>query len=244
MAQAQTTHATTEAHGGARARSGFPPFETETYGGQLLWLAITFGALYFLLSRLVLPRLTGIIESRREVIARDLDEAAAMKIAGRRGRRALREGARGGQEPRPGSGPGNPREAHRRVRGKAQGARGRSRQAHGRGRGDHHGHEGAGHGQRARHRRRHRSRHRRTPDRQGSGPAGGRSGPRPERLEETSHVTQRRILGRPRLRHLLGHPVLLRRARKRCSARSTAAASALPTNSARPSACVRTPRRF
>jgi F-type H+-transporting ATPase subunit b len=79
MAQAQTTHAGTEAHDGAHVDVGFPPFETQTYGGQLLWLAITFAALYFLLSRLVLPRLTGIIENRRETIARDLDEAAAMK---------------------------------------------------------------------------------------------------------------------------------------------------------------------
>jgi F-type H+-transporting ATPase subunit b len=79
MALAQTTHAATEAPGGAHENIGFPPFETETYGGQLLWLAITFAALYFLLSRLVLPRLSGIIETRRETIARDLDEAAAMK---------------------------------------------------------------------------------------------------------------------------------------------------------------------
>lgn len=77
MAQAQTTQAGTEAHGGAEV--GFPPFETQTYGGQLLWLAITFGALYFLMSRFVLPQLTGIIEGRRETIASDLDEAAAMK---------------------------------------------------------------------------------------------------------------------------------------------------------------------
>jgi F-type H+-transporting ATPase subunit b len=79
MAQAQTTHAETEAHGGAHQDVGFPPFATETFGGQLLWLAITFAALYFLMSRLVLPRLTGIIENRRETIARDLDDAAAMK---------------------------------------------------------------------------------------------------------------------------------------------------------------------
>ena len=79
MAQAQTTHAGTEAPGGDHGGAAFPPFATETFGGQLLWLAITFGLLYFLLSRLVLPRLTGIIESRRETIARDLDEAAAMK---------------------------------------------------------------------------------------------------------------------------------------------------------------------
>lgn len=79
MAQAQTTQAGTEAHGGNHAEVGFPPFATETFGGQLTWLIITFAALYTLLSRLVLPRLTGIIEYRRKTIARDLDEAAAMK---------------------------------------------------------------------------------------------------------------------------------------------------------------------
>jgi F-type H+-transporting ATPase subunit b len=79
MAQAQTTHAATEAHGGAHEDVGFPPFATETFGGQLLWLAITFAVLYTLMSRLVLPRLTGIIENRRAMIAKDLDDAAAMK---------------------------------------------------------------------------------------------------------------------------------------------------------------------
>jgi F-type H+-transporting ATPase subunit b len=79
MAQAQTTQAGTEAHGGEHAEVGFPPFETETFAGQLIWLIVTFALLYTLLSRLVLPRLTGIIEGRRETIARDLDDAAAMK---------------------------------------------------------------------------------------------------------------------------------------------------------------------
>ena len=78
MAQPQTTNATTQASGQA-ADVGFPPFKTETYGGQLLWLAITFGALYLLMSRVVLPRLTGIIEGRRQAIAGDLDRAAAMR---------------------------------------------------------------------------------------------------------------------------------------------------------------------
>jgi F-type H+-transporting ATPase subunit b len=76
---AQTTHATTEAPGGAHEDVGFPPFETEHYAGQLLWLVITFAVLYTLLSRLVIPRLSGIIENRRSMIARDLDDAAAMK---------------------------------------------------------------------------------------------------------------------------------------------------------------------
>ncbi|MBM6592649.1 F0F1 ATP synthase subunit B family protein [Microvirga pudoricolor] len=79
MAQAQTPNATTEAHGGAHADVGFPPFETQTFGGQLLWLTITFALLYILLSRLVLPRLGGIIEDRRVRISSDLDQATAAK---------------------------------------------------------------------------------------------------------------------------------------------------------------------
>ncbi|WP_414475027.1 F0F1 ATP synthase subunit B' [Microvirga sp. M2] len=79
QAQAQTTHAETQAHGGAHEDVGFPPFATETYAGQLLWLLITFAVLYTLMSKLVLPRLSGIIENRRSIIARDLDNAAAMK---------------------------------------------------------------------------------------------------------------------------------------------------------------------
>jgi F-type H+-transporting ATPase subunit b len=79
MAQAQDTHATTEAHGDAHEDIGFPPFETETYAGQLLWLTITFTLLYVLMSRLVLPRLGGIIEDRRVRISADLDQATAMK---------------------------------------------------------------------------------------------------------------------------------------------------------------------
>lgn len=73
--------ATTSSTGQAAdaASVAFPPFETHTFGGQLLWLAITFGALYFLMSRVVLPRLSGVIEARRSTIARDLDEAARMR---------------------------------------------------------------------------------------------------------------------------------------------------------------------
>ncbi|MBZ6075983.1 F0F1 ATP synthase subunit B family protein [Microvirga puerhi] len=79
MAQAQTTHAATEAPGGAHEDVGFPPFQTENFPGQVLWLTITFVVLYVLVSKLVLPRLSGIIEHRRQTIAGDLDEAAAMK---------------------------------------------------------------------------------------------------------------------------------------------------------------------
>lgn len=62
------------------AESGiFPPLDTSTYPSQLFWLAITFGILLFLLSRVLLPRLGGILEERSNRIADDLDSAARMQ---------------------------------------------------------------------------------------------------------------------------------------------------------------------
>lgn len=57
----------------------FPPFDSTHYASQLLWLAITFGLFYLFLSRVVLPRLGGVIETRRDRIAQDLEQAARLK---------------------------------------------------------------------------------------------------------------------------------------------------------------------
>lgn len=61
-------------HGG-----GFPPFQKDTFASQLLWLAITFGLLYFVVSKLAMRRVGGIIADRRARIDGDLAEAARMK---------------------------------------------------------------------------------------------------------------------------------------------------------------------
>ncbi len=71
------THATTEAHGDDHHSDVFPPFDPATFPSQLLWLAITFGLLYLLLSKLALPRLGGIVESRKALIDADLAAADA-----------------------------------------------------------------------------------------------------------------------------------------------------------------------
>lgn len=71
------THATTEAHGGDHGSGVFPPFDPATFPSQLLWLAITFGVLYLLLSKLALPRLGGIVENRKALIDADLAAADA-----------------------------------------------------------------------------------------------------------------------------------------------------------------------
>lgn len=60
-------------------KAAFPPFDARTFAGQLFWLAITFGALYWLMSRVALPRVGAILEERAATIARDLDGAAQMQ---------------------------------------------------------------------------------------------------------------------------------------------------------------------
>jgi F-type H+-transporting ATPase subunit b len=57
----------------------FPPFDPTFFPSQLLWLAITFVALYLLVARVALPRLGGILEDRRDRIAHDLDQAERLK---------------------------------------------------------------------------------------------------------------------------------------------------------------------
>lgn len=72
------THSETGA-GHEAGQAPFPPFDTSTFPSQLLWLAITFGLLYVLMKRVIVPRIGGILELRRDRIAQDLDEAARMK---------------------------------------------------------------------------------------------------------------------------------------------------------------------
>jgi len=73
------TTAHTEVPGGHKAP--FPPFQSETFVSQLFWLVIAFAVLYLLTSRLVLPRVGGIIEARAKQIEGDLSEAQQFKEA-------------------------------------------------------------------------------------------------------------------------------------------------------------------
>jgi F-type H+-transporting ATPase subunit b len=57
----------------------FPPFDATTFASQLLWLAITFALLYWILAKYAIPRIGGIIAGRQERIAADLTAAEQLK---------------------------------------------------------------------------------------------------------------------------------------------------------------------
>jgi F-type H+-transporting ATPase subunit b len=60
-------------------KAAFPPFDVKTFAGQLFWLVITFGLLYWLMSKVALPRVGAILADRANAISRDLDQAAQMQ---------------------------------------------------------------------------------------------------------------------------------------------------------------------
>lgn len=73
------------AHGG-EASGAFPPFDATLFASQLFWFVITFGALYLVLSRVVLPQIAGVQAKRAGTIKSDLDEAAQKSAAAEQAR--------------------------------------------------------------------------------------------------------------------------------------------------------------
>lgn len=56
-----------------------PQFNPEFFAPQLVWLGITFLALYLLMSKLILPRITSILNQREDRIDGNLQRAEALK---------------------------------------------------------------------------------------------------------------------------------------------------------------------
>ncbi len=67
--------AAADSHGGHK----FPPFDPTTFSHQLVWLTISFVALYLIMSRMALPRVASVLAERRERVQRDLAEAERLK---------------------------------------------------------------------------------------------------------------------------------------------------------------------
>ena len=56
-----------------------PQFDASTFASQIFWLAVTFIALYFVMARVVVPRIAEVLEARRRRIEINLEKAAALK---------------------------------------------------------------------------------------------------------------------------------------------------------------------
>jgi F-type H+-transporting ATPase subunit b len=59
--------------------SSLPQLEIATYPSQLFWLLITFVVLYVLLSKIALPRVAEVLESRQERVDNDLTKAHQLR---------------------------------------------------------------------------------------------------------------------------------------------------------------------
>jgi len=73
--------ATTTAHTEQPAghKEPFPPFNSDTFASQLFWLVITFAILFVMMSKVALPRIGAIIDSRQKRIADDMADAGKLK---------------------------------------------------------------------------------------------------------------------------------------------------------------------
>lgn len=69
-----TEHVPQGEHGG-----GFPPFNSQTFASQLVWLVIFFVLLYALMAKWALPQVGRVIENRQKRIADDVAEAGRLK---------------------------------------------------------------------------------------------------------------------------------------------------------------------
>lgn len=61
-------------------KGAFPPFQSQTFASQLVWLAIAFVLLYVLMSKWALPRVAKVIESRQKRIDDDIADAGKLKV--------------------------------------------------------------------------------------------------------------------------------------------------------------------
>jgi len=70
-----STAVANEVHGAI----AFPPFESATFASQIFWVLISFAVLYFLMSRIALPRIARVLDERHNKITGDLAEAQRLR---------------------------------------------------------------------------------------------------------------------------------------------------------------------
>jgi F-type H+-transporting ATPase subunit b len=65
--------------GGGQGEPFFPPFDPVNFTPMLIWLSLSFGLLYLLMSKIALPRVEKILRDRADQITNDIGEANAFR---------------------------------------------------------------------------------------------------------------------------------------------------------------------
>lgn len=68
------------AHAAEAGAPGMPQLDFTTFPNQIFWLVLTLLAIYFLLSRIALPRIGGILAERQGSITNDIAAAEELKL--------------------------------------------------------------------------------------------------------------------------------------------------------------------
>ena len=77
---ATETTAADAAHGAAEASgAGMPQLDFSTFPNQIFWLLVTLVVIYFVLSRVALPRIGSVLAERKGTITNDLAAAEELK---------------------------------------------------------------------------------------------------------------------------------------------------------------------
>jgi F-type H+-transporting ATPase subunit b len=76
---------------GAGAAVGMPHLDTTTYANQIFWLLIALVAIYWILTRIALPRIEAVLTERRGTITNDLLAAEELKGKARAAEAAYNE---------------------------------------------------------------------------------------------------------------------------------------------------------
>lgn len=69
----------TEAHGEAGSAVGMPQLDFSTWPNQIFWLLVTLVVIYFVLSKIALPRIGAVLADRKSTITNDLAAAEELK---------------------------------------------------------------------------------------------------------------------------------------------------------------------
>ncbi|GGE51658.1 F0F1 ATP synthase subunit B' [Actibacterium pelagium] len=76
----ETKEAASHAADAAASAPGMPQLDFSNWGNQIFWLVITLVVIYFILSRIALPRIASVLSERQGTITNDLAMAEELKL--------------------------------------------------------------------------------------------------------------------------------------------------------------------